>query len=70
MHTTLDLATDKHLTPSLQIQCYKIAAGVFGPFTQGTVGMVLGKSGLTTQGFIVQPGIINEDFKGEIKLKA
>lgn len=67
MHATvgtaaLDLAT----VP--QIQWYKISTGVYGPLLPGTVGMVLGRSGLTTQEFIVHPRTIDKDFKGEIKV--
>ena len=36
----------------------------------GTVEIILGRSRLTSQGFIVHPGIIDEDFKGEIKIMA
>jgi dUTPase len=53
-----------------QTQCYKITAGRYVLLPQGTVAMILGRSGLTSQGFTVHPGIINEDFKGEINVKA
>ena len=66
----LDLATDKHLALSPKIQSYNIATGVYGLFPSGTVRIILGRSGLTSQGFTVHPGIINEDFKGEINVKA
>lgn len=32
--------------------------------------MILGRKSLTSQGFIVPPGIIDEDFKGEIEVMA
>jgi len=32
--------------------------------------MVLGRNSLTSQGLIVHPGIIDEDFKEEIKIMA
>ena len=75
MHTTagsftLDLATDRHLTLSPQTQCYKITTGVYGPLPSGTVEIILGRNGLTSQGFIVHPRIIDEDLKGEIKIMA
>lgn len=35
-----------------------------------TVGMVLGRSGLTSQEFTVHPRTIDKDFKGEIKVIA
>ena len=33
-------------------------------------GLVLGRGGLTSQGVIVHPGIIDEDFKGETAIMA
>ena len=75
MHATagsvpLDLAVDKHLALSTKIQCYKISIGAYCPLPPGTLGMVLGRSSFTFQEFIVHPGIIDEDFKGEIKIMA
>jgi dUTPase len=63
------LPIDKHLTLSPKIQCYEIT-GVYGPLPTGTVEIILGRSRLTSQGFIVYPGVIDEDFKGEIKIMA
>jgi dUTPase len=34
------------------------------------VGIILRRSGLTSQGFIVYPGIVDGDSKGEIKIMA
>lgn len=65
-----DLATIKPLPLSSRVECYKITTGIYGPLPAGTVGMILGRSGLTSQGFIVHPGIIDEDFKKEIKIMA
>jgi dUTPase len=48
--TALDLAIDKHLTVPPKIQWHKIITimtGVYGSLSFGTVGMVLGRSGLT-----------------------
>lgn len=60
----LDLAIDKHLTLSPKVQCYEIT-GVYGPLHTGTVETILGRSRLISQGFIVHPGVIDEDFKGD-----
>lgn len=60
----LDLAIDLTLSP--KIQWYNMITGIYGPLPSRTVGMVLGRSGLTSQGFIVIPGIIDDDLKGEI----
>jgi hypothetical protein len=32
--------------------------------------MILGRDGLTSRGFIVHPGIINEDVEGELQIMA
>jgi dUTPase len=42
--------------------------GVYGPLPQGTVGLILGKSRTTIRGLQVYPGVINEDYTGEIKV--
>lgn len=60
----------KHLTLSTQIPCYKIATGVYGPLPTGKRGIIMGGSTLTSQGFIVYPKIIDEDYHGEIKIMA
>lgn len=39
-----------------------------GGLHSGTVRVILGRKSLTSQGFIVPPGIIDEDFKGEIQI--
>lgn len=53
------------LTLAPQIPCYKMATGVYGPLIQG---IIFGGSLLTTQGFIVYPGITDEDYQGKLKL--
>jgi dUTPase len=44
--------------------------GVYGPLTQGTVGLILEKSSATIRGLQVYPGVIDEDYTGEIKIVA
>ena len=75
MHVTVynaaqDSATGKHLTLSLKTQCCKITTGIYAPLPSQTLGTILGRSGLTSQGFMVHPGIIGEDFNEEIKIVA
>lgn len=75
MHATtgsaaLGVAVDKHLTLFLKTQCYKITAGVYGPLPSGTVEMVSGRSSVTSPEIVVHPGIIDEEFKGEMKIMA
>lgn len=44
----------------------KITTDVYGTLPSGTVGMILGESGLTFQGFNAHSGITDWNFKGEI----
>jgi dUTPase len=63
------LVIEKHLTLSPKVLCYKISTGIYGPLPLGTEEMVLRRNSLISQGFIVHPGIIDEDFlKNEIIL--
>lgn len=42
--------------------------GIVGPIPKNTVGLLLGRSSLTSKGVIVHTGIIDPDFKGEIQI--
>ena len=42
--------------------------GVWGPLPPGMVGLTLGRSSITTKGIFVQPGVIELDYQGEIKI--
>jgi len=66
----LALATDAPLTLSPKVESNKLTTGVYGPFPSGTVGIILGRSGSTSQGFIVHPGVVDGDSKEEIKITA
>jgi deoxycytidine triphosphate deaminase len=39
-----------------------------GPLPADTVGLILGRSSVTMQGFIVHLGVIDPDFTGQIKI--
>jgi dUTPase len=54
------------LTPDLGMQF--IPTGVYGPLPQGMVGLTLRKSSANIRGLQVYPGVINEDYTGEIKI--
>ena len=41
--------------------------GVWGHLLPGMVGLILGRSSITTKG-IFRPGIIDSDYQGEIKI--
>lgn len=54
------------LFPALGVQ--KIQTGIYGPLPPGTVGLLMGRSSLTSQGAILQIGIIDSDCKDEIQV--
>jgi dUTPase len=66
--TRLDLSPTSQyvLAPDLGVQI--IPTGVYGPLLQGTVGLILGESSKTVRGSQVYPGVINENYTGEIKI--
>lgn len=39
-----------------------------GPLSVGSVGLILGRSSLTLKGLIVHPGIIDQDYTGELQV--
>lgn len=45
-----------------------LPTGIFGPLPPKTVGLLLGRSSTTMRGIQVSPGVIDEDFTGEIKI--
>lgn len=47
-----------------------LPTGIFGPLPPGSVGLLLGRSSTTMKGIQISPGVIDEDFTGEIKIMA
>ena len=66
----MDLAIYMPLTLFLKVECYKLTTGVYGPLSSGTVGIILGRSEITPQGFIVHPGTVDRGSKEEIQIIA
>lgn len=56
------------LTPEMGPQA--VPTRIWGPIHPGTVGLILGRSSMTMKGFQVLPGVIDEDYIGEIKVMA
>lgn len=46
----------------------KISTGIYGLLPESTVGLILGRSSLTTKRIIVLPGVIDSDLTGEIQV--
>lgn len=45
-----------------------LPTGVHGPLPPGTMGLILGRSSSTIKGLFIAPGVIDEDYTGEIKI--
>lgn len=64
----LDLCAASYtvLTPEMGVQA--LPTGVHGPLPPGTMGLILGRSSSTIKGLFIAPGVIDEDYTGEIKI--
>lgn len=54
------------LTPTMG--CQPIPSDFSEPLPENTVGLVLGRSSATLRGLIVHPGVIDQDYEGQIKI--
>nr|XP_045015447.1 endogenous retrovirus group K member 7 Pro protein-like [Jaculus jaculus] len=48
--------------------CQPIPSDFKGPLPPDTVGLVLGRSSSALKGLIVHPGVIDEDYEGQVKI--
>lgn len=39
-----------------------------GPLPEGSVGLILGRSSLTLKGLVVHPGVVDQDYTGELQV--
>ena len=39
-----------------------------GPLPKGTVGLILGHSSLTMKGLVIHPGVVDQDYEGELQV--
>lgn len=53
------------LTP--QMGCQPIETDFKGPLPKNTVGLLLGRSSSTLKGLVVHPGVIDQDYTGQVK---
>jgi dUTPase len=69
MQDWMDLCSTIHavLTPEMRVQT--LPTGVFGPLPVETCGFLLGRSSSIVKGLQIYPGVINNDYEGEIKIK-
>lgn len=64
----MDLCSSSSAILTPESEPSAIPTGVYGPIPKGTVGLLLGRSSTSLQGYKVIPGIIDEDYEGEIKI--
>ncbi|QTI96651.1 pro, partial [Prosimian retrovirus 1] len=66
----LDLCASSYtvLTPEMGAQA--LSTGVYGPLPRETFGLLLGRSSVTMRGLQIYPGVIDNDYEGEIKIMA
>ena len=66
----MDLCSTTHtvLTPEMGVQT--LPTRVFGPLPVETCGFLLGRSSSIVKGLQIYPGVINNDYEGEIKIIA
>ena len=54
------------LTPSMGMQ--PIPTDFKGPLPSRSVGLILGQASLALQGLIIHPGVVNQDYEGELQV--
>ncbi|ADC33200.1 protease, partial [Simian retrovirus 4] len=66
----LDLCSASHtvLTPEMGPQA--LNTNIYGPLPPNTFGLILGRSSTTMKGLQIFPGVIDNDYHGEIKIMA
>ena len=54
------------LIPQMGVQ--PIPTDYKGPLPSGSIGLILGRASLTLQGLIVHPGVVDQDYEGELQV--
>lgn len=47
-----------------------LPTGVMGPLPRDTFGLIIGRGSSTLQGLFIYPGVVDNDFTGEIQIMA
>jgi dUTPase len=66
----LDLSPASRVVLTPEMGTRAIPTGIYGPLPVGSVGLLLGRGGMTMKGLHVFPGVIDSNFQGEIKVMA
>lgn len=48
--------------------CQPVPSDFYGPLPKNSVGLVLGRSSATLKGLVVHPGVIDQDFEGQVQI--
>ena len=64
----LDLCATTRLVLTPQMGVQPIPSDFHGSLPQNTVGLLLRRSSATLKGLIVHPGIVDQDYKGQLKI--
>ncbi|NXW38519.1 POK9 protein, partial [Phaetusa simplex] len=65
----LDLATSEPTIITDTSVCL-LPTGVYGPLPRNSAALLIGRSSTTCTGLFLLPGVIDSDYKGEIKIMA
>jgi hypothetical protein len=66
----LDFCSTIHAILIPEMGAQTLPTGVFGPLPVETCGFLLGRSSSIVKGLQIYPGVINNDYEGEIKIIA
>lgn len=66
----LDLCSTARAVLTSDMGVQALPTGVYGPLPSGSWGLLLGRSSVTLRGIHIFPGVIDNDFQGEIKVMA
>ena len=69
-NTTLDISSSQDTIVTPGETPTVISTGILGPLPQGTVDLLLGRSGLTSWGVQIHTGVIASDYEGELEVMA
>ena len=64
----LDICANTRLILSPEMGVQMISSDFKGSLPKNTVGLLLGRSSAAIKGLIIHPGVIDPDYKGEVKI--
>lgn len=64
----LDLYASSYIVLTPEMGPQALSTGIFGPLKEGVLGLILGRSSSAMKGLQVFPRVIDQDYKGKLKL--